>query len=285
MTLMHRLWPVFLLVALMLFLYRKIAWELILDWYKNEDDAHGFIVLPLSMYFVWRGRHVLAGIPREPAWVGLLLVSCSLGLLFLGSMGAELFLARLSWLGTAAGLVIYFRGWRTLRALAFPLLFSLLMIPLPSIVYYQLTFPLQLLASRLTMAGLQQLNMFPVIREGNLLFLPHYTLEVVAACSGIRSLMALLAFALGYGYLAQGSRMIRGVLVLLVVPLAVGCNAVRVMVEALLVRSLGPDIAQARWHQLTGLVTFACAAVLLLVADRIFGAIRMVGIESTAGRR
>ncbi len=270
---LRRYWPVLFIVVLMLFLYGQVIAELISDWYRNGDDAHGFFVLPISGYLIWRKRDTLARLPCRPNFAGLLLVLGSLGLLVLGSLGAEFFLTRVSLVATIVGLAVYLRGWETVQALTFPLLFSLLMIPLPRIIYYQLVFPLQLLASQLTILGLERLNLFPVIREGNLLFLPHYTLEVIEACSGVRSLLALLALALGYGYMAQTSKVIRGALVLLVVPLAIFGNALRVMLQALIAHYQGLDIAGGPWHQIAGLITFVSAAVLLLLADRVLGAL------------
>lgn len=266
---LSRYWRVSLIALLMVFLYGRVIGELVSDWYKNGDDAHGFFVLPISAYLVWRKRDTLAALAAAPRLANLWLVMGSLALLFLGILGAEWFLTRVSLVAATAGLVVYFRGWRTVRVLAFPLSFSLLMIPLPGIIYYQLVFPLQLLASRLAIFGLERLHLFPVLREGNLLFLPHYTLEVVEACSGVRSLMALLALALGYGYLAQSSKLIRGVLVLLVIPLAIFSNALRVMLQAVILRYRGFDIAVGPWHQTAGLLTFMSAAALLLVADKV----------------
>jgi len=271
---LKRYWPTIVLVVLMSILYGEVIRYLIADWYKNGDDAHGFFVLAVSAYLVWRKRKVLPEIDAKPSLAGLPVVLGSLGLLFLGHLGAEFFLSRVSLLTIIIGVVVYFRGWQTVRVLAFPFAFSLLMIPLPGVIYYQIVFPLQLLTSRLAIFGLECLNLFPVIREGNLLFLPHHTLEVVEACSGVRSLMALLALALGYGYLAESSKLIRGLLVLLVVPLAILSNALRVMIQAVIARYQGVDITDRSWHQTTGMLTFLSAALLMLLADRLLNSVR-----------
>jgi exosortase len=258
-------WRILLLGLLVILLYGTVISELVKDWYKSGDNAHGFFVPAVSAYLIWRKRSVLSSLRSKPTHAGLGLIIGSLVLLFIGNFGAEWFLTRVSLVGTITGLVLYFKGWEKLRALVFPLGFLLLMIPLPGILYYQIVFPLQLLASRLAIFGLERLDLFPVIREGNLLFLPHYTLEVVEACSGVRSLMSLLTLALGYGYLADCSYPVRLASVLLVVPLAVLSNAFRVMVQAVIVRYRGLDIAEGSWHQLTGLLTFIFAAFLLLL--------------------
>src|SRR5262249_9749287 len=158
--------------------------------------SHGFFVPLFSSYLIWRRRDALAQMPARSSWWGMICVLGSLGLLFLGSLGAELFLTRVGLVGTIVGLVWFFFGAAMVRALAFPLAFLLLMIPLPAIIYNEIVFPLQLLASRFATGCLQQVHAFPVLREGNLLILPNHTLEVVEACSGIRSLMSLTALAL-----------------------------------------------------------------------------------------
>lgn len=267
-----------LIMLLMLMLYGAVIFELIADWCKNGDDAHGFFVFALSLYLIYRKGDVLRSLPCEPSFAGFWILLASLGLLVLGSLGGEFFITRMSLLSAVVGLVVHFRGWKVVHALRFPLLFSLLMVPLPGIVYYQLVFPLQLLASRLAIVGLELLNLFPVIREGNLLFLPHYTLEVVEACSGVRSLMALLALALGFGYTLRTSKLSRVALSVLVVPLAILSNALRLVVQAIIVKYWGIDIGTGAWHQAAGLLTFMSAAVLLLVADRI-----LVSLERRCG--
>lgn len=147
----------------------------------------------------------------------MLVVLFSIGLLFLGSLGAELFLARISILGTICGLIVYFSGGALLRAMAFPLVFLLFAIPIPALIYNEIVFPLQFIASKFATSTLDMLNLFPVMREGNILILPHMSLEVVEACSGIRSLMSLLALAAGYGYLVERSTFVRWFLFLAMV--------------------------------------------------------------------
>jgi len=264
-----RHWAIVLLILVLLLLYASVIVGLVQDWYKDGNNAHGFFVPVVSVSLAWHKRDVLKSLPNKPCPAGLLVILGSVGLLFLGSLGAELFLTRVSLVGNIAGLVLYFAGWDVLRAVTFPIGFLLLMIPLPGIIYYQLMFPLQLLASRLVMFALDWLNYFPVVREGNLLILPHYTLEVVEACSGVRSLVSLLALALGYGYIAGANRVTRAIMALAVVPLAILSNAFRVMLEAFVVNYYGVHLAEGRWHEVTGLVTFTSAAFLLLIGERL----------------
>jgi exosortase len=151
-----------------------------------------------SAYVVWQGRARLSQIPLRPSWAGLGIVALALAVLFIGQTGAELFLARFSLLFLLSGLIVLFLGWNHLRGLLFPVAFLVLMIPIPTIVFNQITFPLQLLASRFSAEVLSWLGV-PVLREGNVIVLPAMALEVAEACSGIRSLMSLATLAVIYG--------------------------------------------------------------------------------------
>ena len=267
-------WPAGVLAIAVLVLYAPVLAGLMADWYSNSDYSHGFFVPLLSGYLVWRKHDKLAELDAKPTFSGLLIVLGSIGLLFLGSLGAELFLTRVAFVGTIAGLIIYFFGWTMLRAVAFPVAFLLLMIPLPVIVYNEIVFPLQLLASQFATAVLDFVNLFPVVREGNILVLPHNRLEVVEACSGIRSLMSLLTLALGYAYLAERDQWIRGMLVFVMIPLAVVSNGFRVVGSALLTYFWGPKVADGFMHSFSGWAIFMVATTLLLLLHGVVRAVR-----------
>jgi exosortase len=257
-------WRGWLLVAVFLGLYGQVLIHLVRQWYSDAYYSHGFLVPFLSAYLIWQRRDKLAEIPRRPSNWGLLVVVGSLGLLFLGSLGAELFLTRISIIGTICGLVLYFSGWQLLRALAFPLAFLLFAVPIPAIIYNEIVFPLQGIASRFATGILEWLNLFPIMREGNVLIMPGMRLEVVEACSGIRSLMSLLALAAGYGYLAEKSVPVRWFLFLAMVPLAIVSNGTRVMITALMTNYIGPKAAEGFMHEFSGWVIFVVATALFL---------------------
>jgi len=218
----------------------------------------------LSAYLIWQRRDKLAEIARRPSNVGVLLVLLSVGLLFLGSLGAELFLTRVSIIGTICGLIVYFSGWKVLRELAFPVAFLLFAIPIPVLIYNEIVFPLQFIASKFATSVLETLNLFPIMREGNVLIMPGMRLEVVEACSGIRSLMSLLALAAGYGYLAEKSVLVRWFMFLAMIPLAIISNGTRVMITALMTNYIGPRAAEGFMHEFSGWVIFVVATALFL---------------------
>ena len=172
--------------------------------------------MPLfSAFVLWQSREVLKKIEWRPSTWGLPIIVFSLMMLLVGTFGAELFLSRVSLILLIAGALIFFVGWEMFRAVLFPLCFLLLMIPIPAIVFSQITLPLQMLASKLA-AGTLPICGVPVLREGNIINLPAMPLEVAQACSGIRSLMSLMTLAIMYGYLVERRIWVRVALALAV---------------------------------------------------------------------
>lgn len=250
------------LAAFVLLLYGSTLARLVENWWGDPDYSHGFLVPVFAAYVLWKGRDRLSRISIEPSNVGLLIMFAAVGLLLLGSLGAELYSSRVSLLVLIAGMVVFLAGWKMLKAVSFPLGFLLLMIPIPVIIYNQITFPLQLLASRFATFCLQLINV-PVLREGNLIILPNYTLEVVEACSGIRSLMTLITLAIAYGFLVEDRRWIRWVMVVIMIPIAIVSNSVRILGAGLLTYHFGPSMAQGFFHEFSGWVIFVAALLLM----------------------
>src|SRR6185312_3056100 len=184
-----------------------------------------------------------------------------------GRLGSELLLTRVSLLVMFAGLIVALWGWQWLRALAFPLAFLGFMIPWPTLIYNLATVPLKAIATR-TGVSMVAWTRLPILREGNLIILPGAVLDVVAACSGIRSLLALLALATGYGYLLEPVAWRRVVLVAAMPPLAVVSNAIRIALTILLTFRFGPGASEGVWHMLTGMQVFIVAVLGLVLLQR-----------------
>ncbi len=267
-------WQGLLLVGVLAVLYAPVIKLLVYQWYNDADYSHGFLVPLLSAYLIWQRRDKLREVPRHASWWGMVMVAFSLGLLFLGSLGAELSLTRLSMLGTLCGLIVYFTGGAMLRAVAFPMAFLLFAIPIPVVVYNEIVFPLQFIASKFATRVLELLNLFPVMREGNVLILPHMRLEVVEACSGIRSLMSLLALAAGYGYLVEKSVAVRWFLIAEMVPLAIISYGTRVMITAIMANYFGPKAAEGFMHEFSGWVIFVVATIMFLTLHSLITLVR-----------
>jgi exosortase len=258
------IWQLAILTALSLWLYWGTLTHLMSQWYHDPDFSHGFFVPLFSAFVLWQERTLLTRIALKPSWTGLGVILSALCLLVLGQMGAELFLSRLSLLLLLAGAVILFFGWNLFRAVLFPWAFLLLMIPIPKVAFNQITFPLQLLASRVA-ADILRSPLFgvPVLREGNVIYLASMALEVAEACSGIRSLMSLLTLAIIYGYLMERRMWVRWALALASVPIAVAANCVRIIGTGLLVQYWNADKADGYFHASWGWLTFIVAFVML----------------------
>jgi exosortase len=252
-----------ILLALMALLYGRILARLVVQWENNPNYSHGFIVLPACAWIVWRERKRLVGADVKPSWLGVPIIVGSLGLLILGVLGAELFLSRASLIFLLAGLVVQFRGWRFFRALLFPWAILFLAVPLPAIIFNQIALPLQFQASRLASAMLGLLGV-PVLREGNIIRLPSLSLDVVEACSGIRSLVSLITLAAFYGYLFEPRTLRRVLLVLFAIPVAVLANGLRIVGSGFLGEYWSPEKAEGFFHMFSGLLIFVVSFGLLV---------------------
>jgi exosortase len=252
-----------LLVALIVLLYARVFSLMAHQWWEDPNWSHGFLVPVFSGFILWRERGRWRGTANGGRWLGLAGVALAVALLVAGALAAELFTTRFSFVLLLASLVVYLAGWRTLRAVAFPLGYLLLMIPWPGVVYAQLTLPLQFLASRWAAAALAAVHI-PVLREGNLLILANYTLEVAQACSGIRSLVSLVTVAAAYAYLTEKRLAKRALLVALMVPIAVVSNAFRIFGTGVLTAEVSPRLAHGFFHEFSGWIIFLTAATLML---------------------
>lgn len=257
-------WQVAVLVLLLGWLYSSILFHLAIQWSNDANFSHGFFVPAFSLFVLWRDRAKLARTPREPSSLGLLIVAFALFVLVAGVLGAELFLSRISLLLLIAGMVIYFEGWPRFRAILFPWAFLFLMIPIPAIVFNQITFPLQLLASKVAALVLPVLGV-PVLREGNIIRLPALSLEVAEACSGIRSLVSLITLSIVYGYLMESRNFVRVLLALASAAIAVMANSLRVLGTGLLVQYWDPELAQGFFHAFSGALVFVVSVVMLFL--------------------
>jgi exosortase len=265
------LWKTFLVLALLGLLYFRILGRLSMQWWHDPNFSHGFFVPAFSIYLLWLKRETLRKLPLSPSWWGVLVLVTGLGLLILGDLGAELFLSRFSLLIVTAGLVISFLGWRHQRQLLFPWLFLILMIPIPTIIFNQITFPLQLLASKLA-SDLLPLIGVPVLREGNIIHIPAMPLEVAEACSGIRSLLTLATLTIIYGYLMESKIAIRIVLALGSIPIAIAANSFRIVGTGLMVQYWDPDKAEGFFHLFSGWLIFVVSLILLFFVHKMLRA-------------
>lgn len=233
---------------------------LLRDWWSNPDAGHGLLLAPLAAYFAWRKG--ITSDARPSPWWGTAILAGAVLLRLAGALAVELFSQRVAMLAAAAGITIFFFGWRQLRCWWLPVTLLALAIPLPAIILNQLALPLQLQASRLG-ASLLELRGIPVRLAGNVILLPGHQLFVTEACSGLRSLTALLSLGVLLGAIWLRNPGLRLILVGAALGLAVLVNAIRVFLTGFFVYFISPEMGQGFLHLSEGWLLFLVSLLFL----------------------
>lgn len=280
-------WKPLVIATSLAFVYYSVLAKLGYDWWTDENYSHGLLIPLIIGFIIWTERDRLSRIEERPsAFWGLSLILFALMALWVGTAGAELYIQRLSLVFMLLGVVIYFWGARLLRFLLVPLALLLLAIPIPAILFNKIAFPLQLFASQFAVWGMRLFDI-PVLRQGNVIeLMPRGAretkkLEVVEACSGIRSLMTLITLAIVFAYFTrprvEGPPSNGGILgrlksfgfwraVILVasaIPIAIFTNALRVAGTGILAHYYGTEVADGFFHSFSGWVVYIVAFLLL----------------------
>ena len=248
--------------------YYNVLGKLLHDWANDDNYSHGFLIVPLALYLAWERRHKFLETPANPSLFGLVVVAGSLFVLVAGILGSELFLTRISIVGTVAGAILFLAGWARLRVLSFPVAFLILMIPLPAIIFNKIAFPLQLLASNVGEYTIRSLEI-PILREGNVLILANATLEVAEACSGIRSLVSLFTLGLVFGYFVDRRAWVRAIIALSAIPVAILANGLRVASAGVAAHNFGSAGVEGLFHEFSGWVVFVLAFLMMFGLQRL----------------
>ncbi len=258
--------------ALLLLCYAPILYRMGVQWATDENMGHGFFVPVIAGFIAWQRRGELAAAKARPNGWGLVLVIWAAIQATAGTLGAELFTARLSFLIALFGVILYLGGKEYIKILLFPLALLLFMIPIPAIIYAALTLRLQGLASQLGEVMIGWMGI-PVLRAGNTLQLPSQTLDIAEACSGIRSLLSLGFLSLVYAYFMDKRPWMRWALLIATIPIAIGANGVRVAVTGLL-SEINTQLAQGAYHEAEGYLVFVVALIALIITHKLlsFGA-------------
>ena len=249
--------------ALLILSYAPILYKLGVQWATDEDMGHGFFVPLVAGYIAWDRRAQLTAVKPTPNYWGLAIAILGAVQLMLGTFAAQIFIARTAFLVSLVGVVLFLGGFRTLKILAFPLFLMVFMFPLPAIIYSRITLPLQLFASSVAENILGFIGI-PILRDGNVLELPNgQKLQVVEACSGIRSLLSLSFLSLIYAHFFDKKVWMRWVLLVATIPIAIAANASRVTLTGF-ISEYRPALAHGIFHTLEGWVLFIVALVLLV---------------------
>lgn len=239
------------------------VWKgLVLAWYNSNEYSHGFFIVPLCCYILWKKKKILAEMSIKPSSWGLILVIFS-SLVYLFAHFAEITtLTSCSMVLLLAGAVIYFYGFFVFKELIFPLFLLLFMIPIPAQIYSKLTIPLQLFVSNVSV-NISSLFGIPIYREGNVIHLSDRTLQVVQACSGLRSMVSLLVLSAILGYFALRSNILRIILFFSGIPTAILVNIIRVLFLVLAFHYLNFDLTEGITHTVFGIIIFFLALIFI----------------------
>jgi len=274
-------WRAFPILVAIAFAYATVLAKLSHDWWVDENYSHGLLIPFIIGYILWveRDRFTSAS-TNASVWVGGMVVGVALLALWAGVAGAELYTQRMSLVLLIGGVVVYFWGFQLLKLILIPLLLLILAIPIPAIIFNKIAFPLQLFASRCAVWSMQMLGI-PVLRQGNVIELKPLNsfetkkLEVVEACSGIRSLMTLITLAVVFAYFTHPKSdvdhpatrrygMFRAaIIVLSAIPIAILTNALRVSGTGVLAHFYGTQIADGFFHSFSGWVVYIVAFLML----------------------
>ena len=253
--------------GLLLLCYYPILRRLFSQWMSDPNVGHGLFVPFVASYIAWQKREELLAITATTNWWGLALVIYGSFQLMIGTFGAELFLSRTAYVISIIGVVLLFGGTQAIRILAFPLFLLFFMVPIPSVVFNQITLPLQLIASDMAESALSIMGI-PVLREGNILELASQRLSVVEACSGIRSLLSLSFLSLVYSHFFDRKSWMKSVLLVSSIPIAIIANASRVALTGL-ISEYNPELAEGFFHSVEGWVIFLVSLTMLVITHRI----------------
>ena len=257
--------PLLFLALLILAAYFQVITSLIKVWWSDDNYSHGFLIPLVSGYFIHQKKEKLAQVACENCNIGLVLFIIGLTIYIIGVSAAEYFSTSLSFIIVILGLTLYLYGKSFLKEIWFPIIFLCFMIPLPYVIYYNVTFPMQLLSTRVA-ALILQLFGFPITQQGNIIHLQNYSLEVVEACSGLRSLITLTALAAAMGYMTQKTTFSRIFILLLAIPIAIGANVFRIILTAIAAVLISPKLADGFLHDISGLVVFLVGFLSLQIA-------------------
>ncbi len=257
------IWLTVVLFAFFVLAYFPVWKRLVLAWSSSDEYSHGFFIVPICIYILWRKKEILAEIPGRPSSWGLGLVIFSLLLYLLAHFAEIVTLASFPMVLLLAGIIIYLYGFLMLKQLLFPLFLLLFMIPIPAQIYSSLTIPLQLFVTKVSVL-IGTLLGVPAYREGNVIHLPNRTMQVVQACSGLRSIISLLTLSAILGYFTLKSNFLRTVLFVSGVPAAIFVNIIRVLLLVTAFHYFSFDLTAGTVHTMFGMSIFVLALIFII---------------------
>jgi len=258
----HQILQILILVSSFAILYSHTILEMIKNWVRDDNFSHGFLIPLVSAFMIWQKRDLLTQQKINPSTWGIIIILAAMLMNIVGAISAEMFTMRTSLIVCITGTVVYLFGFRTFLIISIPVIYLFFMIPIPKVIWNQISFPLQLMAAELASTMVQLLGI-PILREGNILHLSNTSLEVVDACSGLRSLNSLLALSGAFAYMVNLRTFSRWLLFVSAIPIAILVNILRLTVTAVLATYVGAETANGFLHNLSGIIVFIVAFIIL----------------------
>lgn len=268
-------------------LYTQTIIDLAVDWWTLPEAGHGLLLVPVAIWLAWR-----SGIRKDAErnfGLGLaflvfaILVRCAAGL------AADVFTTRASMVMVLVGLTTYRYGFRQVLHWWLPFTLAALSVPLPELITQAIALPLQFRASRMG-AALLEMRGVPVRLSGNIIRLPGHELFVTEACSGLRSLTALISVGVLMSAVVLDRMATRAFLLLVAIPIAVVINGIRVFLTGFLVFFVSPALGQGFMHITEGWLLFLvslgslaiCAALARWIEKRFIKTSAPMGVPANA---
>ncbi|MGA1863744.1 MAG: exosortase/archaeosortase family protein [bacterium] len=251
-----------LIAALFLVLYYPIILSMVMDWKINDNYSHGYLIPAIAGYMIWSIRKEFEDLKIGPNNWGIIVIFVGLFQLIISRIGSEFFLQRLSMIVVLFGIFLFMAGKPITKKFSFPILYLIFMIPIPAILWNKIAFPLKLFASFLATNIINSLGI-TILRRGNIIYLANMTLEVVDACSGLRSLTSLLALSAAFAFFTKHSKFKKWLLFLSAVPIAILTNIIRLTLTAGFASKYGEKVAEGFLHGFSGMMVFFLGLLLL----------------------
>jgi exosortase len=259
----HLIGMLSLLLVAMGIVYWPIVVPMVKQWAADDNYSHGFLVPLIAGYLAYLRRDELLAAEVRPSNFGLAIICFGLFMLLLGWIATEYFTMRSSLVVIIAGSVLYLLGWEIFKILLAPIAYLLLMVPIPAVIYDAAAFPLKLFVTKVSVLALKAMGIV-IWQEGNILMFPNITLEVADACSGLRSIMSLLALGAAYAFVLHTKTRDRVILILATLPIAVFTNCLRVIATGVLAQYFGAAAAEGFFHEFAGFFVFFGAVVMFV---------------------
>lgn len=258
------------IAAFGIFYYDTFSW-LVGSWINNEYYSHGFLVPILSGYIIWNLRKELATIEKKQSQTGLAILVIGILLQGIGVLWSIRFISGISLLVTGSGMILYLFGWEFMKKISFPLVFLLLMIPLPIV---DIVAPPTQTLSAIGSLNMAKLAGIPVEREGLILKIPEGSFEVAFACSGLNSIISLLTIAIIYAFILEGGMFMKFTIIISSIPLALAGNIMRITSVLAVANKYGQNTAMNYFHDVSSLILFSVVLIGLFLIGRCFGRLR-----------